>query len=128
MAVQSDQDLAVFFDPRDFGCEALYSARSGELPYMVAGLFDESPEDFAPTRWPGGHPYQMQEGAHLTGSAPIFRCAASDLVKGGRPRDRLDLNGTTWMVQEAKADGTGEVTLVLMDNSGDPLLNEADKP
>jgi len=120
MAAESPEDLAIFFDPRDFGEAggALYAARSGETPYVVDGIFDVPSSEFKPNRWPG-HPYQMQEGAALVMSSPTFMCARSALVKGGRARDTLTIGDTVWTVLKALPDGTGAVVLHLSDSDED---------
>ncbi|WP_311276166.1 head-tail joining protein [Methylobacterium sp. WCS2018Hpa-22] len=115
----TDADLMLFLDPRDFGIEAEYFARDGNAqPKTVLGIFDAEATNFNPNRWPG-HDYQLQTGAHFTSTGPTFLCRSSDLVKGGRQRDRLKIEGVRYRVQESKPDGTGMVVLVLMEDDAE---------
>jgi hypothetical protein len=123
MAVETDEDRAIFLSPEDFGGEALYTPRDGGTSRTIAGIFDQPGSDWNPNRWPG-HEYQMQQGAHITKTGPTFRCRASDLAGGGRRRDRLTIDGVEWEVLKREPDGTGMVVLTLQDvtdgDGGDP--------
>ena len=120
MPVESAEDLAIYFDPRDFGDEggAMYAPRDGSAPYPVAGIFDEPASEFLANRWPG-HPYQQQEGAGFVITGPHFTCRAADLRNGGKRDDGLTVGGRVWKVSKVLPDGTGVVVLYLTDDSED---------
>ena len=113
MPIETDVDRANYFDARDWGEAVLYAPRDGSTPYQVAGIFDEAATDFHAAQWPGGHQISMQEAPRFASSKPTFTCRAMDLIKGGKSRDKLTINGTVWKVVEPKADGTGVVVLIL---------------
>lgn len=124
MSVETDEDRLSFLSPDEFGGKALYYPREEDgrepiEPYEVAGIFDEPYTSFDPNRWPG-HNYQMQQGAHFSSSAPRFECRANDLVKGGKKRDRLTVNGERYRINDVKRDGTGMVVLILMADGDAP--------
>ena len=113
MAVETDAERALVLDPAEFGVEAAYTPRGGGASRPVAGIFDEPGTNWNPSRWPGGHPYAMQEGAHIESTAPTFECRVSDLVDGGQQGDGLVIGGVTFRVFGRKPDGTGFIVLTL---------------
>lgn len=100
MALESEADLASFFDADEFGTPALYRAGGVGAPREVVGIFDQA---YAA---PG------LGGLAGEGSEVAFRCAASALPTA-QQGDALRVAATTWRVRSVRPDGTGTLILIL---------------
>lgn len=105
MAIETDADRLEFFDADEFGTTAAVTLHGGGT-FSIVGIFEAPFEgvDLA--------------GVMLSQSAPTFLCRAADL--GGitaKADDELEIDGTTYVVNEIKPDGTGLVTLVLLETA-----------
>lgn len=123
MPVETAEDRLAYLDPDLFGVNALYTSRDGTVvDKPIVGIFDAEAAHFDPNRWPG-HEYQMQHGAQLTSTGPEWTCRESDLVKGGKQRDKVEIlpcdqlpEGGRFKVHERKPDGTGMIVLTLTED------------
>lgn len=103
MAIETDADRLEFFDADEFGTTAAVTLHGGST-FDLVGIFEAPFEgvDIA--------------GVELSQSAPTFLCRTSDL--GGiaaKMDDELEIDGVTYTVNEMQRDGTGIVTLVLLE-------------
>jgi len=94
MAVETEDDLASFFDVSEFGVSALISGSS------VNGVFDNDYID----------------ALDVSGTVPMFTCAATDLYAivpaVGRGTTAV-INSVSYIIENIKNDGTGVVILIL---------------
>lgn len=95
MAVESADDLAVFFDVDDFGVAATYQGAT------VNGIFDN---DFIEVETGAGVGVALQQ--------PRFVCRSADVL-GVVEGHTLTISGNDYTVRIVQADGTGTTTLIL---------------
>ena len=100
MAVESADDLAVFFDVDDFGEAATYTPLAGS-PSTVNGIFDNPQASRTVT--------DMMD---VTIPAPQFHCRTAD-VSSAVEGDSLTIRSTSYTVRAVMTDGTGTTTLML---------------
>lgn len=103
MAVETANDLAVFFDPDDFGTAASYTPSGGSAS-TVNGIFDN---DIVEVDAGGGIPMAVRQ--------PRFHCRTSD-VSSAAEGDAITINTVAYTVRVADHDGTGTTILVLEKN------------
>lgn len=85
------EDLTVFFDPSDFGETALIGGTTS-----VNGLFD----------------VEYVESFDAVGNAPVFTCAAADVV-GVVNGTALAIRSTDYVIRSQQPDGSGVVRMIL---------------
>lgn len=91
------EDIAAFFDPRDFAEAATYTPAGGSAS-SVNGHFDRA--------------YAEALG-DLAGNAPRFACASADVPAATRG-DGLVVRGASYRIANVEPDGTGLVTLLTL--------------
>lgn len=100
MPIETDQDRAVFLDPREFGtAPILFPGTPGARTIHV--LFD--------------HPWVDADagvGAELSTAAPRFVARDIDLV-GVEEGDRIQVGAAVWRVADVQPDGKGMSTVEL---------------
>jgi hypothetical protein len=87
------EDLSGFFSTADFAVAALYNGAT-----TVNGIFDAA--------------YEEPLGNAVEGAAPIFQCAAADLLSVAHG-DTFLINAKTYKVRGVEPDGTGVMLLRL---------------
>jgi hypothetical protein len=100
MAIESADDLAVFFGIDDFGDAATYTPLAGS-PKTVNGIFDEPQASRTVT--------DMMD---VTIPAPQFVCRTSDMPSAAEG-DTIVIRAVTYTVRVVMTDGTGVTTLML---------------
>jgi len=100
MAVESADDLAVFFDADDFGTAASFTPSGGSAS-TVNGIFRNV---FFEAEAGGNVGVAMQD--------PIFICRTAD-VSGVAEGDALTVSGTAYTIRVVEPDGTGVTRLML---------------
>lgn len=100
MAVESADDLAVFFDADDFGTAASFTPSGGSAS-TVNGIFRNV---FFEAEAGGNVGVVMQD--------PIFICRTAD-VSGVAEGDALTVSGTAYTIRVVEPDGTGVTRLML---------------
>jgi len=90
---QMGDDSAVFFNTDEFADEATIGLDT------VNGIFD----------------HEYIEALDVSGEAPVFVCATSDLddLGGVTQGDTLTVNGTGYRIRSVEPDGTGVTRLTL---------------
>lgn len=100
MAVETESERLAFFDPEEFGVEAV--ARPGQAgEFSLPGIFDS-----AHTSSDAG------AGVEVSSYAPTFTCRTSDAGGLGQ-RDFIEIEGARFEVADVEPDGTGVTILVL---------------
>jgi hypothetical protein len=100
MAVESADDLAVFFDADDFGTAATYTPSGGSAS-TVNGIFRNV---FFEAEAGGNVGVAMQD--------PIFICRTAD-VSSAAEGDAISISGTAYTVRVVEPDGSGVTRLML---------------
>jgi hypothetical protein len=95
MAVESADDLAIFFGVDDFGVAASYEGST------VNGIFDN---DFIEVQTGAGVGVALQQ--------PRFSCRSADVL-GIVEGDIITISGNNYTVRIVQADGTGTTELIL---------------
>ena len=101
MAVETADELAVFFDVDDFGVAASYTKVGGNAE-TINGIFDNE--------------YLAQDagaGVVFAITQPRFLCRTSDLPSGAGEGDAITISAVDYTVKVIESDGTGVSTLVL---------------
>lgn len=103
MAVESDDDRAVFFSEAEFGDSAVYTKVGGGAA-TLSGIFD------AP------HIAIDLGDAPISDRRPTFLCRSADVptgAQGGNAGDTLVVDGETYQVADLEPDATGMTRIVL---------------
>ena len=100
MAVETADELAVFFGVDDFGTAATYTP-SGGSSTTVNGIFDN---EFFEADAGGMVAVAIQQ--------PRFQCRTSD-VSAAAEGDAITINSVAYIIRVVQPDGTGVTTLVL---------------
>lgn len=103
MAVESANDLAVFFDQDDFavGC-AWTRAGQGSADPTFYGIFDN--EYVA---------LDIEGEAQVATTNPVFHCSTAKLPTGYARGDTCVINATSYYVRNFHPDGTGTTLVIL---------------
>lgn len=100
MAVESADDLAIFFDADDFGVNASYTPSGGSAS-DVKGIFRNV---FFEAEAGGNVGVAMQD--------PIFICRTAD-VSSAAEGDAITISGTAYTIRVVEPDGSGVTRLML---------------
>jgi hypothetical protein len=100
MAVETADELAIFFAVDDFGVAATYTP-SGGSPVTVNGIFDN---EFFEADAGGTVAVAIQQ--------PRFQCRTSDVASAAEG-DAITINSVSYIIRVVQPDGTGVTTLVL---------------
>lgn len=109
MAVETDEDRAIFFDDADFGVIATVTIGSDD-PFDVEGIFDARHlnRDISFSN-------QHNDMAKFSGNGPVFRCRTSDLAGVKVGRATITISGQSYGVHDVKHDGTGTTIIRIME-------------
>lgn len=116
MAIETDADRAIFFDPDEFGGIAVVTIDGGE-PFEVEGIY-ESPHFVRGIKQ--DNQFTANNSADVSSQKPTFRTRSSALagVKSGRATIVLHTpffpTPTTFKVWDVGHDSTGIAVLRLM--------------
>ncbi|MDR7220354.1 hypothetical protein [Aminobacter aminovorans] len=103
MAVETDEDRAIFIDPDEFGVPVIWYL--GSSPYPFNAIFDAE--------------YQLlttpllDSGAE--GSEPQIQCRDADLPPQASQGDAVSVAGKNCKAVEIKSDGTGMTVIRLQE-------------
>lgn len=100
MAVETADELAIFFAVDDFGVAATYTP-SGGSPVTVNGIFDN---EFFEADAGGNVAVAIQQ--------PRFQCRTSDVASAAEG-DAITINSISYIIRVVQPDGTGVTMLVL---------------
>ena len=100
MAVETADELAVFFGVDDFGTAATYTPSGGSAT-TVNGIFDN---EFFEADAGGMVAVAIQQ--------PRFQCRTSD-VSAAAEGDAITINSVAYIIRVVQPDSTGVTTLVL---------------
>lgn len=103
MAVESNDDLAIFFEIDDFGTAAVYT-KANKRPITVSGIFDNPHASVTAT--------DMMD---VTIPKPSFVCRTVDIPTAAEG-DTIKINNVTYTVRVVATDGLGVTTLVMERN------------
>jgi hypothetical protein len=109
MAVETDEDRAIFFDADDFGVTATVTPNTG-LPFTVEVTFD-SPHMNRGIRQSNQHD---GNAVQASGQATTVRGRTSALANVKSGRASIEIEGVLYQVRDAQPDGTGTTTLKIM--------------
>lgn len=116
MAVENDEDRAMFFDPDDFGGIAVVTIDGGE-PFDIEGIYD-APHFIRGVKQ--DNQFSSNQSVDNSGSKPLFRTRSTLLagVKNGRAtiviHEPWFAAPTPFSVFDVGPDGTGMTALKLM--------------
>lgn len=100
MGVESNDDLAIFFELDDFGTEAVYT-KVGKRPYKVMGIFDNPHASVTAT-----------EMMDVTIPKPSFVCRTSD-IPDAEEGDTMKIRNVYYKLRVVATDGLGVTTLLM---------------
>lgn len=100
MAVETDDERAIFFGIDDFGTAATYTPTGGEAT-TVNGIFER---DYAAVNAGGAIDFAI--------TSPAFQCRTSD-VSSAAEGDAIVIGGVNYTVRVVMDDGTGLTMLQL---------------
>lgn len=103
MAVESLDDLAIFFELDDFGTPAVYT-QTNKRPITVNGIFDNPHASVTAT-----------EMMDVTIPKPSFVCRTADIPTAAEG-DTIKINNVTYTVRIVATDGLGVTTLMMERN------------
>lgn len=108
--IETDEDRAIFTDPRDFGEFVTFHPEGGEPSDPVAVIWDARPKT---EHVPGGY----GSGAKVSGAGLCIEVATSLVSAYVAHRDQVmrEKTGKLYDIQENKADGRGMSILRLME-------------
>ncbi len=101
MAVETVDDLAVFFSVDDFGVNGTYTLNGGAAS-TIKGIYDNEFLEVDP-----------QSGVGIVSAEPRFVCRSTDIPGAAAPGDALVVSSINYTVRVIQPDGTGVTTLVL---------------
>ena len=101
MAVETADDLTIFFSIDDFGLAGSYTLNGGATS-TINGIYDNEFLEVDP-----------QSGVGIVSAEPRFMCRSSDVPATAAPGDALVVNSINYTVRVIQPDGTGVTTLVL---------------
>lgn len=116
MAVETDADRAIFFDPDEFGVTATVTPSAG-APFDVEGIYD------GPHMNRGVRQSNQYDGnaSEASGQTPTFKGRMSDMLAVKAERAVIAIppcaglpEGGTFRVRDVKPDGTGLTVMRLM--------------
>lgn len=100
--IESDDDLAAFFDPADFGTAATYRRGAGEAVPFVGVFVAAHRAVVASGDWPG-----------VSTVGPVMTAPLSALPAGAQQGDAVTVGATVYRVRDVQPDGTGLARLIL---------------
>lgn len=103
MAVESNDDLAIFFELDDFGTEAVYT-QANKRPIMISGIFDNPHASITAT--------DMMD---VTIPKPSFVCRTVDMPNAAEG-DTIKIRNVTYTIRVVATDGLGVTTLIMEKN------------
>lgn len=103
MAVESSDDLAIFFELDDFGTPAVYT-QTNKAPITINGIFDNPHASITAT-----------EMMDVTIPKPSFVCRTIDIPTAAEG-DTIKINNVTYTVRIVATDGLGVTTLMMERN------------
>jgi hypothetical protein len=103
MAVESSDDLAIFFELDDFGTPAVYT-QTNKRPITINGIFDNPHASITAT-----------EMMDVTIPKPSFVCRTIDIPTAAEG-DTIKINNVTYTVRIVATDGLGVTTLMMERN------------
>jgi len=103
MGVESNDDLAIFFELDDFGTEAVYT-QPNKRPIKINGIFDNPHASVTAT--------DMMD---VTIQKPSYVCRTSDIPTAAEG-DTIKINNKTYTVRVVATDGLGVTTLLMERN------------
>jgi hypothetical protein len=117
MAVETDDDRAIFFDPDDFGDVATIVISGGATLEDVPGIYD-GPHLVRGVKQ--DNQFTSSVSVDVSMQKPVFRCRTSDIpgVKNGKATITITSSRlptpTVFTVFDVGPDGTGLTILTLM--------------
>lgn len=103
MGVESNDDLAIFFELDDFGTVAVYT-QTNKRPITIKGIFDNPHASVTAT--------DMMD---VTIPKPSFVCRTVDIPTAAEG-DTIKINNVTYTVRVVATDGLGVTTLLMERN------------
>ena len=103
MGVESNDDLAIFFELDDFGTAAVYT-QTNKRPITINGIFDNPHASVTAT--------DMMD---VTIPKPSYICRTVDIPTAAEG-DTIKINSITYTVRVVATDGLGVTTLLMERN------------
>jgi len=109
--IESDDDLAIFFDLDDFGTTATVTIGDAD-PFTVAVIFDTRPP-FTASNFKGfrGTADFGQGDASVAGAGPRILARTADVADVKAGRAIIEVRGKTYNAYRVTPDGTGLTTI-----------------